>query len=394
MLPFFDANQTMPKVHRFRFTKGFMVSAQGRCRPFRARKCSWGQFTLCAMKSFLRRAPRGLLFLCIALHIPQELAVQAADAAERVRVMQTPGNGQVPDAEVDGKGTVHVAYVAGQDAYYVKSADKGKTFSEPLRINSEPGTVHPPNMFRGPDIALGKGGRVHVVWYVNAYQRKLPKDQWGVFYSHLDPGQNAFAKSRNLNHKPSDNYSLAADESGDVSVVWMAGKIFVNSSADNGETFAAAESVPVADPCECCASRAFLGKDGSLSIAYREKANNMRDMHLLSRAANGKSFTKQKISTTPWQINACPMSGTFLGGAKNGLVAAWETKGQIFYARIDSTGTLSTPKEIKAAGKGKWPLALAAPDGTVLVSWKDGSNLTWQLKCLPSATSSRATGFA
>src|SRR5678815_2396671 len=114
------------------------------------------------MKSFLRRAPRELLFFCIALHIPQVPAVQAADPADRVQVAQTPADGQVPDAEVDAKGTVHVAYVAGQDAYYVKSTDKGKTFSEPIRINSERGTVHPPNMFRGPDIGIGKGGRIHV----------------------------------------------------------------------------------------------------------------------------------------------------------------------------------------------------------------------------------------
>jgi hypothetical protein len=102
-------------------------------------------------------------------------------------------------------------------------------------------------------------------------------------------------------------------------------------------------------------------------------------MHLLTRAKNQTTFSKQKISSTPWQINACPMSGTFLGGAKNGLVTAWETKGQIFYARIDPAGGLMAPKEIKAAAKGKWPLALAAADGTVLVSWKDGSTLSWQL---------------
>jgi hypothetical protein len=293
--------------------------------------------------------------------------------------VNTPAKGEVPDAEIDTSGAVHIAYVSGQDAYYVKSLDQGKSFSAPMRINSEPGTVHPANMFRGPDIAIGKGGRVHVAWYVNAYQRKLPKDQWGVFYAHLDPGESAFSVSKNLNQKPSDNYSLAADEKGDVAVVWMAGKLFVNTSSDNGNSFGLAESVPAADPCECCASRALLGRDGSLYVAYREKANNVRDMHLLIRGRGQRIFSKQKISSTPWQINACPMTGTFLGPAKNGLVAAWETKGQVFYARIDSESSLMAPKEIKAAGKGKWPLALAAPDGTVLVSWKEGANLFWQL---------------
>jgi hypothetical protein len=172
---------------------------------------------------------------------------------------------------------------------------------------------------------------------------------------------------------------VAANDNGDVAVVWMAKKLFVNTSHDNGETFGEAEAVSAVDPCECCASRAFYAKDGALYIDYREKANNMRDMHLLTRSKNDAIFSKQRISTTPWQVNACPMAGTFLTGAKNGLVVTWETKGQIFYGRIDPGAGLLQPKEIRAAVKGKWPIALAAPDGAVLVSWKNGSTLNWQL---------------
>src|SRR5947209_3034734 len=143
-----------------------------------------------------------ILTLCILL------GTSRAPAAERVQVVSVPGNGQVPDAEIDQTGAIHLAYVSRDDAWYVKSSDAGKTFAAPIRINSEPRTVHPPNMYRGPDVAIGKNGRVHVIWYVNAYQRKLPNDQWGVFYSYLDPGKSQFAPARNLNHKPSDNYSL------------------------------------------------------------------------------------------------------------------------------------------------------------------------------------------
>jgi hypothetical protein len=302
-----------------------------------------------------------------------------ASAPPEVEVVSVPNNGQVPDAEVDKDGAIHVAYVAGKDAWYVKSTDDGKSFSNPIRINSEPGTVHPPNMFRGPDISIGKNGRVHVIWYVSAYQRKLPKEEWGVFYSSLDSGKSEFAPGRNLNHKPSDNYSLAADDKGNVAVVWMAGKIFVSASQDNGATFDEI-SIPIADPCECCASRALFSGDSSLSIAYREKANNMRDMYLLRREKGQPTFTRQKVSSVPWQVNGCPMTGTFLSNAKTGPVMAWETKGAISYARLDSADSLSSPKEIKVTSKGKWPIAVTAPDGAVLVSWKNGTNVFWQLR--------------
>jgi hypothetical protein len=299
-------------------------------------------------------------------------------AAERVRVVSPPEQGEVPDAEIDRDGTIHIAYVVGENAYYASSRDNGETFSAPIRINSEAETVHPPHMYRGPDLALGSMGRVHVIWYANAYQRKLPQDQWGVFYSRLDPEKRTFAPSRNLNHTPSDNYSLAADAKGNVAVVWTADQMFVTSSHDNGETFPSTEAVAVAQACECCATRALFSPDGSLLIDYREKGNNMRDMHLLSRSPTEKDFRKQKVSSTPWQINACPMTGTFVSTAKNGLLTAWETKGQVFYART-TPAKGGQPKEIKVAPQGKWPIALEAPDGSVLISWKSGSTVWWRL---------------
>lgn len=299
-------------------------------------------------------------------------------ASAPVKIARTPAAGAVPDAEIGADGKIHVAYVSGEDAYYITSTDSGNTFSKPLRINSEPASVHPANMFRGPDLVLGKEGRLHVIWYVNSYQRKLPHDQWGVFYAHLDQGQSAFSNAVNLNRKPSDNYSLAADSKGNVAVIWMAGNLFVTPSTDNGQTFAAAHVVSNADPCECCASRALFSPTGSLMINYREKTSNIRDMHLLVRAPGTGPFSNIKLSGTVWEIAACPMTGTFLSGSQKDIAAAWETKNQIFYARLDaSSGKLKT-KEIKASDSGKWPVVLVREDGSILVSWKNESKLRWQ----------------
>lgn len=297
-------------------------------------------------------------------------------AGERVQVLKTPAGGEVPDAEVDESGTIHVVYVKGENAFYAKTAD-GMTFTEPLRINSELNTVHPANMFRGPDVALGKNGRVHVIWYVNAYQRKRPHNEWGVFYSYLDPGSDQFQQAKNLNHKPSDNYSLAADERGNVAVVWMAGQLFLTSSKDNGASFNT-ETISIADPCECCASRALFDRNGKLLIAYRDKARNARDMHLIVREPDSERFVNQRLSATGWEINACPMTGAFLSESALKTLAAWETKGSAYFARVEPTTTFP-PKEIKVADRGKWPVALMAANGSVLASWKEGSSVFWQL---------------
>lgn len=307
------------------------------------------------------------------------LAAAPLCAASVVERVATPHGGLVPDAEVDASGNIHLAYVSGGDVFYAKSTDDGKTFSTPLRVNSEAGSAHPAGMFRGPDLAVGANGRVHVIWYNNAYQRKLPKDQWGVMYSHLNADRTAFLPARNLSRKPGDNFSLAAGPGGELAVFWMAGGLFLNTSPDGGEKFSNPLAVAVADTCECCASRAFFSGDGALHCAYRDKAGDQRDMYLLTRPRGQSGFHKEKISATPWEVKGCPMTGTFLSGTKNGLVIAWETKGQAYFARCDQTGRKTTPGEIAVPVRGgKWPVALAAPGGSVLVSWKKGTALAWQ----------------
>jgi hypothetical protein len=311
-------------------------------------------------------------FACLALVCAQ------AVAAPEVRVVEIPGGGGVPDAETGADGTIHLVWVKADDVWYAKSTDDGRTFSEPLRVNSESGTAHPPNMFRGPDVAVGRNGMVHVIWYNNAFQRKRPKDEWGVSYARLEAKASAFTPTRNLNHLPSDGYSLAADEGGKVAVIYMAGKVNLLTSQDDGETFAAPREIDAADPCECCASRATFGASGSLLAFYRDKAKNVRDMFVISGPVTANDFTRTRLSSTPWAIAGCPMTGESLTRAGAGFIAAWETKGRVGFARLDAKGTPISEPEIEVAPMGKFPIALANEDGFVCVSWKEGSELNFR----------------
>ena len=295
----------------------------------------------------------------------------------RVSIVSVPQGGFAPDAETDAAGVIHLAYAVGDNVFYTKASGDGVNFSTPIRVNSESNCSHAA-MFRGPDVAVGKDGRAHVIWYSNGYQRKLPGDQWGVLYSHLDQNGAAFVPQRNLNHKPSDNFSIAAGGDGRVAVFWMAGGLFLNESADNGQTFAEPRRIPIADTCECCASRAQFTPDGTLLCAYRDKANNARDMFLLAEPKDSREFARTRLSVTPWRINACPMTGTFIASGRNGVTAAWETKGQIYFARCDAVGRKTASAEVALGVRGKYPIALIAPDGTALVTWKRGNDVQWQ----------------
>ena len=95
------------------------------------------------------------------------LSLMAARVRAEVRVVVPPHAGAAPDAEVDGHGRVHLVDVVGENAEYVRSADGGRTWSAPIRVNSGPDSVHPAHLFRGPDLAIGRDDRVHLVWYGN-----------------------------------------------------------------------------------------------------------------------------------------------------------------------------------------------------------------------------------
>jgi hypothetical protein len=324
------------------------------------------------MLSVLKRSARARWCLLLALPL---LPILSANAVE-VRVGPLPAGAVTPDAEVDANGVIHVAYVRQNNAFYVRSEDEGRSFSRPIRINTEDDFVYA-GAFRGPDLAIGGDGRVHVVWYNAGYQQKRPKEQWGVMYARLNNAQNSFEADRNLNHKPSDNFSLAADAQGNVAVVWMAEGLYVTLSRDGGTSFANPLAMP-ADPCECCSSRALASNKGQLYIAYREKADNLRDMHLLVQPLAGGEAYRSKTSQLAWPIDACPMTGNFLSFTRDGLLAGWETKGQIFFGHLDPDGNLKQAGEVLAAAKGRYPVALATAEAT-LVAWKQDKRLEWQL---------------
>src|SRR5262245_7188158 len=104
--------------------------------------------------------------VCTVLGLLLAHGAATADQAAKVALVRVPDKGIQPQAAVDGK-SLHLIYFKGEaahgDIYYVRSAD-GVKFSEPLRVNSQAGSVIAVGNIRGAHLALGKDGRVHVAW--------------------------------------------------------------------------------------------------------------------------------------------------------------------------------------------------------------------------------------
>jgi hypothetical protein len=308
---------------------------------------------------------------------------RSADAGlDSVSVVSAPDGGRPVSAKVDRTGTIHLLFDAADGPRYVRITEIGRSMEPSIQIvdgqSKQPGLE-----FHGADLAVGGDGTVHVAMSTNAWKLKLPKEEWALYYARMAPGASAFSEARNLNRHPSEGFSLAADEKGNVTVCWLSGKLYANMSHDKGATFAEAVEIdPSIDPCDCCTTSTVYGADGRLAVLYREETNNERDMHLILWDQGRGVASRTRISSTLWKIDACPMSAFAVTSRPNGFVAAWPTKDEIYFARIGSDGNTLPPGEIKTtarAGMHTGMLALNAGDDAVLVAWKDHDQLHWQL---------------
>ena len=326
---------------------------------------------------------------CLAVTLS---VVGAAD----VRTVRVPGAGVQPQVVASG-GVVHLVYLDGDparaDVRYARSTDDARTFSSPVRVNSEAGSAVAVGTIRGAHLAAGRGGRVHVAWNGNG--------QAGMSYARSD-GKGGFEPQRNLMRKTSGldgGGSVAADAEGHVYVAWhgraegavkgeTGRRVWVARSDDDGQTFAAEQPAdePLGGACACCGLRAFADPAGPVYLLYRSAGEEIhRDIHLLVSRDLGKSFRGGLVH--PWQINACPMSSMTLSAARGDLLAAWETAGQVYWGAVDANRTaVASPIAAPGEGKGrKHPVVARNQQGeTILVwtegtGWQKGGGLAWQI---------------
>jgi hypothetical protein len=336
------------------------------------------------------------------------LGVGSARAADKaVTVMQTPDDGIQPQAVVDARGALHLLYYKGKpiggDLFYVRREPAKERFSEPIAVNSMAGSAIAMGSIRGGQLAVGKGGRVHVAW--NGTTRTTPKDAptgTPLFYARLNDAGTAFEPQRNLMQGSfglDGGGTVAADGDGSVVVAWHGLKlggesgeenrqVWVARSTDEGKTFAAEKpaAAKATGACGCCGMRGFADAKGNFYFLYRAAGEKIhRDTYLLTSGDHGKSFEATRLH--PWELMACPMSSEAFAEGPNGVTAAWETDGQVYSARVDAAkpeagkpaappGAARGRKHPALTFNGKGEMILVWTEGT---GWDRGGALVWQV---------------
>lgn len=355
---------------------------------------------------------RRLLPLCLtALAVLTPQSRSSVDVSPPVELVRVPDGGVQPEIVVDDAGVVHMVYLAGEAAaanvFYVHSADAGRTFSRPVRVNSQEGSAIAIGTIRGAQIAAGRDGRVHVAW--NGSSSALPKAPVNpetkrpgtpMLYARSTPGGMAFEPQRNVITRTTNldgGGSIAADDRGGVYVAWhahpasgkggeQARRVWLARSPDDGATFG--EEQPVSDPatgvCGCCALRLFAAPTGDLHVLYRSATDLVhRDVYSLVSHDRGRTFTGGRVHG--WEVGACPMTSMALAAGKR-LWQAWETEGQVYFSRVDAAGP---PNAVPVTGSGessrrKHPRLGIVPTGTLMLAWTEGAAwgrggaLAWQ----------------
>ena len=327
-----------------------------------------------------------------------------------VTLMRTPGSGIQPQVAVDRKGVLHLIYFSGDpsagDVYYVRKAPGTPEFSKPVRANSVPGSAIAVGSVRGPHLAVGTDGRVHVAWmgaHPIGAKKTVP-----MLYSRLNDTGTAFEPQRNVMQFAAGldgGASVAADNFSNVYVVWHANpesggeahrRVWMAYSNDSGKTFAREVAVDremsrgvepgLTGACGCCGMRAFADENRTLYILYRAATEQIhRDMVLLVSSDHGKHFVADRVAK--WDLNACPMTTNFISQAGRKILIAWETAGQVFYADV-VPGTEGVSEPVAAPGSGsdrKHPVVTGNSRGETLLAWTNdtawqrGGSVEWQV---------------
>lgn len=330
------------------------------------------------MRMSIARTALGFVAAGVLIVLPA--AVEAAERPAHVATIEVPHGGKVVSAKTDAKGVIHLLYDSPEGPQYVRSTDNGKTLSHPVAIVDHASRKEGLE-FSGWDMAVAPDGCVHVALGTNAWKLKRPHEEWGYRYARLDPGAKAFSPLTNVNRRPSEGYSLAADAEGNVAACWLADKLYANLSHDGGKTFGPTVEIDTSfNPCNCCTTSCAYGADGRLAILYREETNNDRDMYLVLWDENRGRATRTQVSRTSWKTDSCPMTYYSLSALRDGFLAAWPTQGFIYFARLDGNGKVLPPGEVQtpgANGMRTGVVALSDASGNTLVAWKKVEQLGW-----------------
>jgi hypothetical protein len=274
-----------------------------------------------------------------------------------------------------------------RNALLAWSADGGKTWSSPTRVNSAVEAVQGEE--NGPKVAF-VDKKVYVVWSIPGV--KGDKTRANIRFA-MDDGKSGFTAAKTLN-EVSDTARFPIIETapdGNLLVAWIDRRIDNPNPRQlylmrlNPDGKALTKNYQVGEGlCECCKlGIAFADAGKTVYMVDREVDGNKIRNHVLRKSTDGAaSFgAPVEISNDGWQVPSCPHSGPSIGRDSRGqLHVSWFTLGRseqeagIYYSVSKDDGKSFAPRQLVQANTAPETLyatLAVGDDDRVYLAWSN-----------------------
>lgn len=301
-------------------------------------------------------------------------------------------------ATLDENGRLWLAKVENRRLLVSRSDDEGQTFSVPVAVTEEPEAIVADGENR-PSIAVANDGIVLVTWVQSLPQ----KYSGNVRFARSADSGKSFSQPITINDDEritSHRFaSMATDGRGRVEIAWLDGRdrdaakergesfsgvsLYTAQSFDNGKTFRANRRF-YAHTCECCRIGTTWTPDGPVALWRNIFGVNTRDFAIGNLDKGGI----RRATDDQWQIDACPHNGGSIAAGHHGrLHLAWSTDGNVrqglFYRYIDGDWQ-SRPMRVGNPAAQPNHASVVALGRTVLLTWREFDGDKYSAKLMHS----------
>jgi len=301
--------------------------------------------------------------------------------------------GKTPTSVFDQNSLLWTAFVQQGFVYIAHSADLGKHYSSPVKVNQIPQKIYT-NGENRPKIKLSTNGLVFVSW-----TEKTPGRYTGdISFARSTNGGKSFESVKTINDDglPIGHRfdAMTITPSGLIYIAWLdkrdstAAKkknllypgisVYYAVSNDQGQSFTANKLV-AEHSCECCRIAIANQGENNATIMWRQLfSGGVRD-HAISTLTPSHSLAISRATTDDWQTNSCPHHGPDIDNSNpNFSHLTWFSIGNlhkgIYYAAFQhDSKTLKNILSIDSSPQASHPNVMQF-NNTVWLVWKTYEN--------------------
>ncbi|OQW70557.1 MAG: hypothetical protein BVN34_00770 [Proteobacteria bacterium ST_bin12] len=248
-----------------------------------------------------------------------------------------------------------------------KSADFGKTFSSPIKVNPTSQKIGASNEAR-PDISLDADNNIYVSWTQNLKTRFAGY----IWFARSINGGKSFEKPYIVHQDRAEIThafnALNVAPDGKITVTWIdkrdtlnakkAGKkyegaaIYYAISDNKGESFMPEQKLADSS-CECCRIVTANKPDGAVAVLWRHVFEGSERDHNIAEIPKADAKPEPHRATFGhWKIDGCPHHGAALASGGEGQdwwgyhMAYFDGKDAnpgLYYSRMDGVAWASSP---------------------------------------------------